>query len=343
VFLVAVELAFRAAAPSFFLAIDQHDYATEDTLDYTAVGLAIDLLPPADVLIMGTSRAREAIQSPELSAALTRSLRRPVSVRNYGVAAGRADTWLVLGERLIDAGKLPRVIAIALDASDFRDLEPWPQRLRFVDLWHIGRELSRNGWMTEGDVSQVIGNSIPLRIVEARPTLWYRLISRGERRGRAALATNAAFGGTTSWAREYQASLVGRNNPPIMKWSRARFRQVVRAYTVRPERLDRLDRLTSMLTSRGVRVVLAELPTSPQIRDNPRIVGARRELAAALAGLADRPCLSVIGADRSQDLLDVREFRDPSHLNARGATAFAAFLEPFVRAQLSTPPCGGRG
>lgn len=179
IFLV-VELVCRLLPARVFLTFDQNDYEHAETLDFTAVSLATELLPPPDVVVLGTSRSREAIQSPVLAEAIAGRLGRSVAVRNYSSAAGRIDVSVALFERLLSERKLPRVIVLPLDASDFRDERPDESRWRYVTPATLPGEIAHNGWPAETDLAHVIGNALPLRLSDARATVRYRLLDRGD-------------------------------------------------------------------------------------------------------------------------------------------------------------------
>ena len=327
-FFLAAELVFRFLPTSFFLTFDQHDYDLDETADYSAMQLALDLLPAPEVAIIGTSRARESIQSPVLAERLSAELHRDVTVRNYGVSGGRVDVCLAVLDRLIAQRKLPALVIVALDASDFRDEEPSIDRYRAIDLATLPADIRRNGWPTETDMMLVLGNSVPLRLALARPTLRYRVVSRGDWNESQALAGNAAFGGTSGWGR----ALVQRP----LKRSPRREKRTLKSYVVRSHRLERLEELVEEATAQGVRVVLAELPVSPPLRVVPGVVQAQEVLRERLAALKGRPGVWVVSS-AGLDGFGKRQFRDASHMNAKGASRYVSVLVPTVVESMRPP------
>lgn len=339
-FFALAEAAMHLAPSSFFLAIDQHDYADRDTLDYDAVLLATELLPAPDVVVMGTSRAREAVQSPDLVARLRKRLGRGVVVRNYGVASGRIDTSIALLDRLAAVDKLPRVAIVAVDGSDFRDLTAPANRFRLVSASTAAQDLDRNGLPSEGDVTHILGNSDWLRLRRARPTVHYRLVRRGDYDAGDAMDNNAAYGGTSAWARAYEERLARRRRPPRMKPNPAYVARVVGGYVVREAQLAKLRVLVDAAIARGVQVVLAELPVAPPVREATPVTEARDVVRAELERLAGHSCVRAFAVVSQDPEFSVVEFRDPSHVNARGARYFSKLIAPTVAAALDAGECG---
>jgi len=338
-FFLLAEGAFRLVPTSFFLAIDQHDYQEVGIADYQAVSLALELMRAPDVVVMGTSRAREAIQSPVFERLLQRSGREGKLVaRNYAIAGGRIDTSLALLRRMI-AGhhSLPKVIVLGVDGSDFRDAVPSVDSYRVTTLGTLVEDLRSSGLPTEAEIGYAIGNSLPLRMVDARPTLRYRLIRRGERRGREAMADNSAFGGTSGWARDYAELLPNRNRPPKMKSSRSQALRVARAYAIQSGQLAKLGSFVRLATAYGVRVVLAELPVAPPVLELKQVSEVRGELRAALQRWNKHSCVRVVTLEGRDADYGLREFRDDSHLSARGAARFAILIAPSTAELMAEP------
>jgi len=332
------EGAFRLAPTSFFLAIDQHDYLEVDTADYQAVSLALELMQAPDVVILGTSRAREAIQSPVFERLLGHAgIAGRLVARNYAVAGGRIDTSLALLRRMIARDSLPKVAVLAVDGSDFRDSEPSVDSYRVMTAGAVAANLRSSSLPTEAELGYAIGNSLPLRMLDARPTLRYRLVRRGERRGREGMADNAAFGGTSGWAREYAEILPNRNRPPKMKSHRTQAQRVARAYAIQPGQLAKLDAFVELATAHGVEVVLAELPVAPPVLDLVPVPEVRRELRTALRKWTRHSCVRVVTLDGRDPDFGLREFRDDSHLSARGAARFAELVAPSTAELLAEP------
>ena len=325
---------------SFFLTMDQHDYGENDTLDYEAVLLATELLPAAEVVVMGTSRAREGLQSPDLVSLLGEQLGHRVTVRNYGVASGRIDTSMVLLDRLAHQDKLPRVLVLAVDASDFRDVQIPGDRFRLVSAGSAVDEIRRNGWPDELDFTHVIGNSIPLRLALARTTIHYRLVRRGDFEAGDARRNNAAFGGTSEWARDYARALAIRDRPPRMRVNKAHIARAARSYVVQDDQLAKLGAMMDRARHYGVRVVLAELPVSPPVRSRELVAAARDRLRAELHRLADGSCVQTWTMESMDDDFGMRDFRDASHMCARGARRYAQLLSATITEALNAAEAG---
>jgi hypothetical protein len=329
-FFLALELVFRQLPARFFLNFDQNDYRSLDTLDFTAVSLATELLPPPEVVVLGTSRGREAVQSPVLAKALAARLGRPVEVRNYSSAAGRIDVSLALFDRLAQEGKLPRVVVLVLDASDFRDEAPNPSRWRYVTFATLRGEIERNGWPSEKDFAHVLGNSMPLRLAQARAAARYRLVDRGHGSWAKAQRGNPALGGTSAWARMLDEQVKERPAPPKMREEAGQVGRTIRSYKLHDRALERLRELDARAHATGTQLVLAESPAPPVLRADGRVPRAQAELGRTLAALADGECTRIWISSGSEDYFGKHQFRDPSHLNSVGARAFVALVAPAV-------------
>lgn len=340
VFFVAAELATQRLPDALFLGFDQHAYERDVTMDYVAVGTAIERLPPADVVVIGTSRAREGIRSGDLAELVREQAGAEVDVRNYGVAAGRADVWPALFDRLVSEGKPPRVLVAALDASDFRDPAPTSSRFRFVDLATLSDEIQRNGLPDETDMTAVLGNSVPLRLAALRPWIRHHLVDRGEERAEGARTKNTALGGISRWAREYEEAADRTGAAPAMRAERTQVEHTIEGYAVRRDRLRALQHLAAATRAAGVALVVIEIPPAPQVRVEPVVGVARARLHAGLDALAG-PCLTLWKADAVEDDFGSDSYRDPSHLNARGARRLTQLVAPLVVAALeeTAPDC----
>lgn len=335
-FVLLAEIVCRQLPASFFLTMDQHDYRDDDTLDYAAVDLAIELLPAPDIVVIGTSRARESVQSATLAMHVSSSLGCDLpTIRNYGTAGGRIDISVSLVDRMISEHKLPRVVVVALDASDFRDTEPNPDRFRYADLFTLGDEIDRNGLPSEAEMTAIIGNSIPLQLARARPTLRHRLVGRGRWGGTWVMENNSAYGGMTGWSRaDLRRETQGR--PTEMKVTKGRIARVAKAYAIDEDRLTRLGELIERLRSLGVAVAVVEIPASPPVREQSSVVAAQHRLRAEIARLVEPPCVTGWTAPGFEDDFGLREFRDPSHLSARGSAHYTRLIAPVVAAALDS-------
>ncbi len=336
-FLLA-ELGFRLLPTSFYFTFDQGDYRDRRTMDYEAVDLAIELGPTPDVLVMGTSRAREGLQSPELAALLAPSFGATPVVRNYGIAAGRVDVSLAILERMIAADHIPSVIVLVIDASDLRDREPHVERSRMLTLGTLAADVGRNGWPSEDEMTHVLGNSLGLRMALARTTLRYRLFRRGS--VDAAARGNAALGGRSRWNLGWLEANQGKSPDqyPPMKQPEERLRKSIAQFVVNPRAVDRLQAFVEIASARGIQIVLAEVPTSPPVRAGSNVVTAASELRATLSSLAG-PCVRTWLVEPHLDDFATQQFLDHSHLNAMGARRFAELVAPTVSTALDAGAC----
>jgi hypothetical protein len=126
-----------------------------------------------------------------------------------------------------------------------------------------------------------------------------------------------------------------------MKVTEGRIARVAKAYLIDEDRLARLGELIRRLRSHGVAVVLLEIPASPPVRERSAVVEAQLRLRAEIARLVEPPCVTAWTAPGFEDDFGPREFRDPSHLSARGSAHYTRLIAPEVATALdSTGTCG---
>lgn len=341
-FFALVELGFRMLPASFFLTFDQNDYGDRETLDYDAVGLAVELLEPPDVAVLGTSRAREGVPAPRLASRLEAALGRPVEVRNDGIAAGRIDISLAVLERMIAEGHVPHVLVLAIDGSDLRDQAPHPERARMVTLATLPDQMRRDGSLSETELTHVLGNSIGLRMADARETLRYRWIRRGSQTAEAFEAMNPSLGGMSQWNRDFLAEFgdLADDDLPDGRLDPDRVRMTIRGYVIAPRAVERLHAFLDLAAAHGVQVVLAEIPASSPVR-RKKVSRVISQLRVELGADDERPCVHVwmASAIDVDGEFPARFYRDPSHLNAAGGTHFVELIAPTVAKALAAGSC----
>ncbi len=95
----------------------------------------VGLCPPSDVVVIGNSRAREAVIAPFMNSALRLH---PGAVRNYGASAASAIAEHALALLLQRSHKMPRVILYPVSPRDLtRGEVPSTNFLPLADAWEL--------------------------------------------------------------------------------------------------------------------------------------------------------------------------------------------------------------
>lgn len=156
-----------------------------------------------------------------------------------------------------------------------------------------------------------------------------------------AMTGNPALGGTTAWARKTDRRMKSRKVPPPMTVVKARLQRNIQSYLVFDRPLSRLHELAHRASAAGVRLVLAELPVAPLLRDEASVVHAQARLEGALAALEAGDCLRIWALSGAQEQFGGRSYLDPAHLNSVGARKFVSLIAPVVADALAAAgrPC----
>jgi hypothetical protein len=126
--LLALELVLRILNPDGILA-----GATDDERAYRGVVPELLAFGAPDVAIVGSSRARRGVNSPELQAALG-TRKKPTRVANFALDGARAEETEITIRRIVEVAKRPRLIVWPISPYDLGGIRRTPgDTVRF--LW----------------------------------------------------------------------------------------------------------------------------------------------------------------------------------------------------------------
>ncbi len=128
-----------------------------DLDEYYAVAATLDRHDPADITIIGSSRARESIDVPVVRSILRRETGQHLSVANYGVGGGRAYVFESITRQILRAKHPPRVIILGTAERDFGNAgDIYDQAPIYWNLDDWKAEYNRRGVKVLDDLPTVI-------------------------------------------------------------------------------------------------------------------------------------------------------------------------------------------
>lgn len=335
VLLAIVELALRQIPVSDLIPYDNG--ATE----YHAVARFLETVGPAEISVIGSSRAREAIVASEVSRLCQARLGRSVSVANYACSGARATENEALVEFLLARGQ-PKLLLYGVSPRQL--LERDEPREQFALFWDWPA-----WWRHYRQDPQQIGKLLPV-VIRNTVGQWYRTLRY---RRKAAVVVHdlliALRAGDVS-SRTLRDLAAGRYLPSPPNGQRSRWhasrpdlslvqREVseerVRLYVQRllydgkyfieGTQPQRVQHIISMCNQAGVKLALVEVPLNDLLlRHLPP--GAHSVFRATMRSLADAGGVTFVASDEFDVEFTDHEFLDQSHLNYRGALRYTQAL-----------------
>jgi hypothetical protein len=333
----AVELVFRAIPPQWIIPRESGE------IEYYTSRYAIDAFGPAEVSIVGSSRAKAGIVLPELHASLRSRRGAPVTVANYSTAGARADESHAMVEYLLRAGR-PRILLYGVTPRDLLGNEPRYARSSIFwsasDWMRAARE-DRNGAMRVLPVfiRSIIGQHYYTLRYRHRPFALIEDFWRAAKLRRDGIARfsivqilrgepspDPAFGGLTRGQQfDRNRSLVTH---PISEEHVRLYVQGLLEYGQYPLGARRLEelRLTIDAAQRaGVPIVFFETPISDRLRRN-KPPGTYDAFLGHMRALCDSTGTPFLEVGELGIQFDDRDFLEQSHLNLRGASRLTEAL-----------------
>ncbi len=322
--LLGLELAVRWMHPSGTV-----PYSLEGVGEYRALAPELEAFGPAQVSIVGSSRAREALLLPLLHRHLEREPGAAPSVASYAIGGAHAAEVELVVRKLLAADAPPDLIVYGLTPRQLLD-KRWPRNSAYLwDLAGWWEERRVRGGLIDRLLPQVVRNELAGYVhayryreeigaafaTPASEDFWERLYSGLSRRG---TPRSPMRGNLTVWQRTRPST--SRNVPA------AHVRAYVDSMWIPGEwSMERQERELGAILTRcreaGVPLALFEVPTSPILREHlPK--GAYRRYRAVVARAAEAHGVPFRSVEDLGLELTRRDFREQSHLNQRGATRF---------------------
>jgi predicted nucleic acid-binding protein len=325
-----VELLIRGAEPRHLIS---YQYGEDE---YYAAANHLDAYGPADIVFLGSSRTKEGIAVPEVTAALEAAGYGDLTVANYSAAGAHADEFRALCDYVLARGR-PRLILCGVSHRTLRGTEPRMARSAIfwkADDWR--RAFGENRSVAAGVWPIVFRNYLS----EIYRTLEYRRKPKS-----VAADTRRAFeerqlGGPTFSARQildgdvmpsplngqlsgrqtYEAhhSLIARpvSDEHVRRYV-SRF-LVDGKYVMGDNRVREMEALISACRESGVQLVFFEAPTSDILMRNlPE--GVYERFMDRMLRLTEDGSAWFVTQDDLQLSFDDADFAEQSHLNLAGA------------------------
>lgn len=303
-------------------------------VEYQAVRLSADYLGVADVAVIGSSRAREGLVAPVLSATLKRESGRNLSVANYACAGATAEESLATLRRLLTDRQDIRLVVYGVSPRQL-----WGYELKYSqaalmwswsDWWREVEVHGRDAWrywpdVLRGQMSRYL-RSLAFR---ARVREWTEELIQG--RGPWPTPVTGAL---SQWQfRGPEMAMIGnRVGDARVKWY---VKQLLKdgRYPFGQVKLQKMEELLRTCRQAGVPLVMVEMPLA-KILHKHLPEGTYQHYLEQVRGLARRENIPFIETDRLGIDLSNREFLDQSHLNLLGATRISRALATQVLAPL---------
>jgi hypothetical protein len=327
---LVVELLIRGAEPRHLISYQYGEDA------YYAAANHLDAYGPADIAFLGSSRTKEGIAVPEVTAALEAAGYGDLTVANYAAAGSHADETRALCDYLLARGR-PRLILCGVSPRVFEGAEP--RMARSAIFWGASDWRRAHGedpaaalrvWPTVArnylsDASRTLRyrrkpKSIAADLRRAHeqlglagPTFSVRQILAGD-------VMPSPLNGQYSAGQVYEShhSLVTRpiDDDQVRKYVN-RF-LVDGEYVMGDVRMRELEALVAACRKTGVQLVFFETPISAILmRHQPE--GVYERFLDRMWRLAEEGTAWFVTVDDLQLTFDDSEFAEQSHLNLAGA------------------------
>lgn len=287
--------------------------------EYDASALRLRTEGPPEVLVLGTSRAREALDLPRMRRLLRDALGRDVCVGNHGLSGARAGEAAAVLELALREGT-PRLVLLGIDPRLFQGaVEHTDRQARFAP-WSMAWDAARSS--DDRRITAHANLGAVLRTYGARARL--RAALRGD--GDLAATPTPLAGGSTLFQREEPERSL-RTHPIDDAWIEAMLARVREdgRYALRAERYAAVERMLAACAARGVSVLLFEIPISRAFtRYLP--LGTVEATRAAARRLAAAHGADLVLREDLDALFDEDDFFEPSHLALPGAQALTDAL-----------------
>lgn len=290
--------------------------------EYFAVSAAIDEYPTPDVLIVGSSRAREAIDLPKFRQQLRETTGKKFSVASYAVSGGRAYVIDAITQRVLREKHLPKII---LFGGAERDLSIDPSMYDQASLyWNLHDW--KLAWQQRG--GEVLGD-LPVVIRNYLGNIYTTLGRREQLRLAASHWLKHDSGSPGPIAGELTIWQINNSRRSIAKFPPGDVsgyaRSVARPPFPNADMLGAVDRLAAACAQKHVRLIIFQVPIPRVLAANlPR--GTETKYADAVRQICEKRGATFIVASELSPGLSDRSFRDTSHLNITGADAVGETL-----------------
>jgi len=313
VLLGAVELGFRLADPREMIAYELGEQ------EYHAVKLWAERIGSPELAVIGSSRAREAIDAPALAERLGARLGRRVSVGNFACAGGTAEESQAVLDHLLRQPVRPAQVVYGVTLRQL-----WGQGLEFsraaifwrlADWWraydaYVGRVDASLPTVLRGGLERISAAFAYRRRVRQVLAEWLLGLPR---------RPTPLAGQATEWQQRVpDLSLLGeRIDDRRVAWYVGRLLRGGR-YPLDPDKVEALRRTLRAARGGGVELVVVELPLAAiLLRHLP--AGVVEQAMDQIAAVCAQEGVRFVRLTELGQRFEDADFLDQSHLNRRGA------------------------
>ncbi len=288
--------------------------------EYDSAAIRLREDGPPEVMVLGTSRAREAINHERLGVALG------LRVGNYGLSGARAGEAREILRRALRHGR-PKLVLIGMEPRLLQGRRE--HRDRQARFWSWGQ-----AW--DAGARDLLGITARTYLGDVLRAFRYRErlagFVRGEVDPRVAIE-NPIDGGRTLFQQDSpDVSLATRPIDP--QWVERHLDHVMEdgTYRITPARIDALRTIIRMARTTGAEVVLFEIPMSRMFQ-HYLPMGTMEAYRRVARRLAEEEKVRFIRLTRLRSGFSFRDrdFYDPSHLSWSGAWRFTDALAAALR------------
>jgi hypothetical protein len=300
--------------------------------EYRSIPAELQRVGAAEVAIVGSSRAREAIALPELAADLEERAGRKVTVASYAVAGGRAAEVRVIARRLLGARPRPELVLYGVGPRQL--LEREDPGMALGRIWGLADWVRARLELGRGPTAPWLGASLRnsagrhAYAVRFQPQVHAALTEPSEGLKKAFTeAPGLKYAPTRGRHTIWQTRSPNKSIDISPSRARSYLDKVLdgRPYDLDPAQLGRMDDTLELLGEAGVLVVLFEVPIQPVLAEQfPE--GTLQEFQRLMVELAERHGVEYLPAAGLVPDLPRSGFREQSHLNLAGARLLTAAL-----------------
>jgi hypothetical protein len=294
-----------------------------------------------DVAIVGSSRARRAVLSPRLRAALAVGGSRP-TVGNFALGGAEAEEMEGAVRRLLEANPRPSLLVWALSPREFEPRSRRPAR-QTAYLWRIP-DWARARKAIGSDADAFLPDAVRNEAARHSFVVRYRFAMRDlledppKRVGHAIRAVFTGKRGETTLHGGIDGKLRGKGKNSVLAFDRARVEEFIGDAYAAPDwpknyQGEHFRAALGAARSAGVPLLVVELPLHP-VLVSALPPGTIERYRSFVAEAARQNGASFVTTDRLDLDLELTDFHEHSHVNLRGAEKYTAALAPIVRARL---------
>lgn len=300
--------------------------------EYVGVAALLDVFGPADICIVGSSRAHEGVVPAEMARLAQEQVGHPVTVANYACSGATAVEIKALVEFILRRGR-PRLILYGLSPHQLlKREEPREQIALFWD-WAAWRRYQRQA---PADASRLLPAVVRNELGKWYRTLKYRrrlgvlltdlLEALAFRRGASLSVSDLLAGRVFPCPARGERSRWHATHPDVSLVSRPlselRLRGLLQEvpegrYPMHGPQVRHVENIVSACNDAGVEIVLFEVPLSSIL--NQRFQPIYADFRATVQGLADARGVTFVRQDQLGEAFEDVDFREHSHLNYQGA------------------------